>query len=125
GGPPRQGPVGRGSPRGCQPGERGPAMIALTPVEALPREIELLQRAASFLAECQDLDEVKDLRDKAEALRLYQKKIGDSQRAQNAAAEIKIRAERRMGELLQEQGPKHGGDRRSDSRCHHGNLKDI
>jgi DNA modification methylase len=81
------------------------------------REIQLLEQAASYLAECQDLDEVKGLRDKAEALRLYQKKIGDSQRSQNAAAEIKIRAERRMGELIKAthgQGT-HGGDRRSSS----------
>ncbi len=79
-------------------------------IQAMPREIQLLEQAAAFLAECQDLDEVKSLRDKAEALRLYSKKIGDSQRAQNAAAEIKIRAERRMGELLKAM-PKQGGGR--------------
>ncbi len=76
-------------------------------IQPIPREIEMLERAAAFLAECQDLDQVKDLRDRAEALRLYQKKIGDSQRAQASAAAIKVRAERRMGELLREM-PKQG-----------------
>jgi hypothetical protein len=37
--------------------------------------------------------------DEAEALRLYQEKRGDSQRSQNAAAEIKLRAERRIDRL--------------------------
>jgi hypothetical protein len=77
-------------------------------IQPLPREIILLEQAAGYLAECQDLDEVRSIRDRAEAIRLYQRKAGDSLRAQNAAAEIKIRAERRMGELLKEtpkQGP--------------------
>src|SRR5262245_119700 len=64
------------------------------------REIELLQQAAAFLEQCRSLDEVKTIRDKAEAIRVYAKKIGESQRSQNAAAEVKIRAERRMGELI-------------------------
>jgi site-specific DNA-methyltransferase (adenine-specific) len=81
-------------------------------IQPLPREIQLLEQASAFLAECQDLDEVKSLRDKAEAIRLYQKKIGASQRSQNAAAEIKLRAERRLGELLRSM-PKHNGDPRS------------
>src|SRR5262249_17922316 len=45
------------------------------------------------------------------AIRLYQRKVGDSLRAQNAAAEIKIRAERRIGELIPQVGIKRGGDR--------------
>src|SRR5262249_62085698 len=81
------------------------------PVEgpaSIPREIALLAKAATYLEQCQGLDEVKSLRDKAEAIRLYQRKIGESQRAQNAAAEIKIRAERRMGELIPGLGVKPG-----------------
>jgi len=84
-----------------------------TDLEPLPREIALLEQACQFLAECQDLDEVKDLRDKAEALRVFAKQQGDSQRAQNAAATIKLRAERRLGELLLEM-PKDPGGRRSE-----------
>jgi site-specific DNA-methyltransferase (adenine-specific) len=81
-------------------------------IQPLPREIVLLEQAAAFLAECQDLDEVKSLIDQAEVIRLYQKKIGDSLRAQNAAGEIKLLAQHRMGELLREM-TKHNGDPRS------------
>src|SRR5262249_52352278 len=44
--------------------------------------------------------EVKTLRDQAEAIRLYQKKVDASGQAAIIAGEIKVRAERRMGELL-------------------------
>jgi hypothetical protein len=71
-----------------------------TDLAPLPKEIVLLQQTAAYLDQCQSLDEVKNIRDQAEAIRLYQKKVGLSQRAMNSAAEIKIRAERRMGELL-------------------------
>ncbi len=84
----------------------------MSAIQKLPREIELLQQAAAFLVECVDLDEVKNLRDKAEVLRLYHKKVDDSFAASQAAAEIKIRAERRMGELLREM-PKNDGGRPS------------
>jgi hypothetical protein len=82
-----------------------------TDLATFPQDLVLLQQAVAILDQCQSLDEVKDLRDKAEAIRLYRRKIGDSQRAQNAAAEVKIRAERRLGELLAEM-PKHNGDPR-------------
>lgn len=49
-----------------------------------------LERAVKF-------DSVKAIRDQAEALRNYAKSIGTAQTALNAIAEIKIRAERRMG----------------------------
>ncbi len=49
-----------------------------------------------------DIDEVKQIRDKAEALRLYVKQQGEGLEMQNAIAEIKIRAERKAGELIQE-----------------------
>jgi hypothetical protein len=81
-------------------------------IQSLPREIVLIEQAAAFLAECQDLDEVRSLGDQAEALRLYHKKAGDSQRAMNAAAECKIRAERREGELLREMAKHQGGPER-------------
>jgi hypothetical protein len=75
-----------------------------TAVESLiaePREITLLSfDARRMLAEARSIHEVKDIRDKAEALRKYIKQRGEGLEAQNAAAEIKIRAERRAGELL-------------------------
>lgn len=54
------------------------------------------------LAEARTIDEVKHVRDRAEALRLYSKQAGESLEMQNAIAEIKLRAERRAAELLAE-----------------------
>jgi len=61
-----------------------------------------LSKARQELALMMDVDTVKDLRDKAEALRVYRKQAGEGLEAQNECAEIKIRAERRAGELLAE-----------------------
>jgi len=71
-----------------------------------------------------DFDELKDLRDKAEALRLYAKKAGEGLKQQNLCAEIKIRAERRCGELLPNQ-IEHGGNRISKPRLANLTLKDL
>lgn len=76
------------------------------------------------LALATDIDEIKELRDKAEVLRLYAKKAGEGLKQQNQCAEIKIRAERRCGELLPNK-IKHGGDRKSKSRLVNQTLKDL
>jgi hypothetical protein len=56
--------------------------------------------AKRSLAEARDLPEVLDVRDKAAAIHIYVKTIGESLEVQNAAAEIKLRAERKAGEML-------------------------
>jgi hypothetical protein len=58
--------------------------------------------AKKAIAECKTIDEIKSIRDKAEAMKAYAKQIGESQEVQNEIAEIKIRAERRAGEMLKE-----------------------
>lgn len=55
------------------------------------------------------VDEVKNIRDKAEALRAYLKQTGESLVMQNQCAEIKLRAERRGGELFKEIPREAGG----------------
>lgn len=70
------------------------------------------------------IDEVKEIRDKVEALRLYLKQQGESLEMQNACAEIKLRAERRAGELLAEQRL-NGGDRKSELHNERVKLSDI
>ncbi len=66
------------------------------------------KKAKRELALVTRIDEVKEIRDKAEALRVYAKQAGESLEMQNNCAEIKIRAERRAGELLKESGRKKG-----------------
>jgi len=59
-------------------------------------------KAKQAIIEAKSVDEVKDLRDKAEAMRAYAKQAGESLEVQNNIAEIKLRAERKVGELLKE-----------------------
>jgi N6-adenosine-specific RNA methylase IME4 len=67
------------------------------------QELSHFDKARHELAMAQSVDEVKGIRDKAEALRAYAKQAGESLEMQNQCAEIKLRAERRAGELLKEQ----------------------
>ena len=60
------------------------------------------EKAKQAIALCKNIDEVKAIRDKAEALRAYAKQSDESLEMQNQCAEIKIRAERRGGELLKD-----------------------
>jgi N6-adenosine-specific RNA methylase IME4 len=54
------------------------------------------------IVEAHSIDDVKEIRDKAEALRQYARQAGESLENQNMIAEIKLRAERRAGELIGE-----------------------
>jgi len=55
-------------------------------------------QARQALAACRNVDEIKDIRDKSEAMRLYAKQAQDTELEQ-WAAEIKFRAQRAIGEL--------------------------
>lgn len=69
------------------------------------------EAARTALSEAHRIDEVKDIRDKAEALRAYARQAGDIEMV-NWAAEIKVRAERKAGELLiemKDRGERHSG----------------
>lgn len=82
-----------------------------------PRDLVALSKARQHLAVCTSIDEVKDIRDKAEAVRAYAKKAGMSLDVQNSAATVKLLAERRAGELLRGM-EKHEGGRPSENRSH-------
>jgi DNA modification methylase len=60
----------------------------------------LLEQAKQALAEVKTIPEAKFLRDQAEAIRQFLRVQGASFVAQQDAAEVKVRAERRIGELL-------------------------
>lgn len=78
--------------------QRGSPLGSLARLNKARRELALLTR----------IDEIKVIRDKAEALRMYCRQAGESLEMQNECAEIKVRAERRAGQLLQDTGRKKG-----------------
>jgi hypothetical protein len=66
------------------------------------------------IAECHRVDEVKDIGDKAMALEVYAKQAGNKD-AERKACEIRLRAERRTGELLKDLKREQGGSGRFGS----------
>ena len=77
-------------------------------------QLAKLDQATRMLAECTTLDEAKGIMDKAAAAGVWARKAKLGLEAQNHAAEIKVRAERKAGELLREVKRGGGGDRRSE-----------
>lgn len=64
--------------------------------------ITKLERAKHLLAEAKTVDEVVKIRDLAEAARVYAKQARLGLEAQNYATEIKLRAERKAGQILKD-----------------------
>lgn len=74
----------------------GEVMVATAgPLAALEQARHMLERAET-------IDEVKAIRDKAEVLRVLSKKVKLGLEMQNRCAEIRLRAERKAGDLLAE-----------------------
>ena len=88
--------------------------------EQTSQQLALLKTASQALAEARTIDEVKSVRDKAEAVRRYARNAQMGLEIQNYAAEVKLRAERKAGKLLAQLRLR-GGDRKSKS--HNGTLK--
>lgn len=72
-----------------------------------------LSKATQMLAEAKTLDEIRQVMDLAEAARTYAQAAKLGTEAANHAAEIKLRAQRKAGEMLQQLERSKGGDSRS------------
>lgn len=72
-------------------------MNELEPVAA---HVEAMRRAYGEIESARSIDDVKDIRDRAEAARQYAKAAGYSRDITNMCAEIKLRSERRAGQIL-------------------------
>lgn len=120
------------APRDCnykkgrdhKPGYFGFVREAQRMSEQPSRELIILDQASRMLAEAKSLEEVKAIRDKAEAARTYARAARLGLELQNRAAEIKLRAERKAGLFLAKLAL-HGGDRRSRSHDVILKLQDI
>ncbi len=71
-----------------------------------------VERASAMLAACVHVDEAKGIRDIATAMAVYYRQQRASLQMQNDAAEIKLRAERRIGELAKQMPPVKPGPKR-------------
>lgn len=78
------------------------------------RQAALVAQAREWLAEARDIPHIEHLRAQAATLETYAKTVKASAEAITAATEIRLRAERRIGELLREE-PKHAGGRPAET----------
>ncbi len=67
-----------------------------------PHELVVLTEASQAIASVRTIDEAKDLRDKAEAVKAYARKAKLGREILVQASVVRARAERRLGEILKE-----------------------
>lgn len=86
------------------------ASVALTAMGDAHPALARMSEARGILAETRSIDVCKAIRDDAEAVRVYMRQKELGLQAEQYAAEIRVRAEYRMGALLAEM-PKAQGER--------------
>ena len=82
----------------------------------MANELTYYNAAKTALAQAASIDEIKDIKDKAEAIRLYAQQQKDTD-FEGYAAEIKLRAMRRMGELSAALETAKPGPKDNSQRC--------
>lgn len=86
---------------------------------AAPRQMLSVERARAILEQSKAVDEVREVADQAKAIELYLRSRNASMESQSDAAEIRLRAERRLGELTRDM-PKSRGAAGSGANQHRG-----
>ena len=84
----------------------------------------LWDKMKQAVVECHSIDEISNIRNQAEAYRYALLQAKESPDVIRKAEEIKLRAERRAGELLKNE-IQCGGDRKTESRSQPVTLKNI
>lgn len=87
----------------------------------IQNQIAILETSKRQLAGITDVLAAKDIGDKAEAIRLYLRKSKEAVGVMNVAAEVKLRADRKAGELVKGM-KKHNGDPRSHDATRLGEI---
>lgn len=93
-------------------------------LEPQSRELMPFEQWSLLINASDSIADVKDIRDRAEAVRGFAKAAAKGLEMQNQAAELRIRAERKAGQLLSEL-PLRGGNRRSSAGDKHLNLGEM
>ena len=85
-------------------------MTEIVSVNSASNPLAMLDRAYLAIENAQSLDELKEIRDQAEAARHYVKAAKLTTAMSNRCAEIRIRAERKAGEMIKASGINRGGN---------------
>lgn len=91
-----------------------PKVVPLHPIDSEQRLIQAFERVRLEIAQIETIEDAVHLRSQAEALRVYALQVKCSREVLDKIAETKVRAERRLGELLVVRPETRGGDRKSD-----------
>ena len=75
----------------------------------MSRDLALIDEARKALAEAKTIGETSEIRDQAAAMERYLKRREGAEEAGRYATEIRLRAERKIGELLDPTKEKRGG----------------
>jgi DNA methylase len=106
-----------------------PANGEATLLTSVPRSLATISEATRMLAACTSLEDVRTLRDWAEAFRVYAKEHRLAIEAQNHAGEIAVEASIRQGEILAKMAKagerRFGGDGSSQSVLSLPTLADL
>ena len=99
--------------------------MQLAPMNTLSlRELSVLDNCATALAKAERLDELTDIRSRAEAIRIWAKSANQSLEVQNRAAALRLDAERKAGKLLLQLHLR-GGNRKSKAHAAPLKLEDL